>query len=105
MTHVTDTTFEEILASNKICVIDFSATWCGPCKKIAPIINELAEQYKEKVFIGKIDVDENPEITEQFGIRNVPTILFFKDGVLLEDDKIVGAIDKVSLEKKIDALI
>jgi thioredoxin 1 len=104
MTHITDSTFEEILLSNAACVFDFSAAWCGPCKKIAPMVEELSKQYAGKVFIGKIDVDENPEVTEQFGIRNVPTILFFKNGVLLED-KVIGAIDKNSLENKVKALI
>jgi thioredoxin 1 len=104
MTNVTDSTFEEILASNEACVLDFSATWCGPCKKIAPIVEKLAEEYNGKVFIGTVDVDENPDITEKFGIMNVPTILFFKNGEL-QNEKFIGAVDKSSLENQIKALI
>jgi len=104
MTNITDSTFNEVLANNSVCVFDFSATWCGPCKKIAPIMEELYEEYKGKVFVGKIDVDENPEATEQFGIRNVPTIIFFKNGEL-QQDRIIGATDKNSLERKINELL
>ena len=104
MTNVTDSTFQEILANNSVCVFDFSATWCGPCKKIAPIIEELATQYEGNAFIGKIDIEESPELTEKFDIMSVPTILFFKNGEL-QNDKIVGAASKQILEEKINALI
>jgi thioredoxin 1 len=103
MSIVTDNNFDEILSSNAVCVLDFSATWCGPCKKIAPIVDELAKEYEGKVFIGKVDVDDSPEITEKFGIRNVPTILFFKNGEV-QADRVIGAIDKTSLENKIKNL-
>jgi len=104
MKNVTDSTFQEILANNSVCVFDFSATWCGPCKRIAPIIEELATEYEGKAFIGKIDIEESPEVTEKFDIMSVPTILFFKDGEL-QNDKIVGAASKQILEEKINALI
>ncbi|MDR3326651.1 MAG: thioredoxin [Prevotellaceae bacterium] len=104
MTNVTDTSFDGILSANAVCVIDFSATWCGPCKKIAPIVEELAKNYEGRAFLGKVDVDEAPEITERFGIRNVPTILFFKNGEI-QQDRVIGAIDKSSLENKIKALL
>ena len=104
MIQVTDSTFQKILENNNVCAFDFSATWCGPCKKIAPIIDELAQEYKGKAFIGKIDIEESPETTEKFEIMNVPTILFFKNGVL-QSDKIVGATSKQDLENRIKALI
>jgi len=104
MSNVTDNTFGEVLASNRVCVIDFSATWCGPCKRLTPMIEELSETYSGKVFIGKIDIEENPETTEMFDIMSVPTILFFKDGKL-QEEKIVGLPNKQFLEDKIKELI
>ena len=104
MKNVTDSTFQEILANNSVCVFDFSATWCGPCRKLAPIIEELGTEYEGKAFIGKIDIEESPEITERFDIMSVPTILFFKNGEL-QNDKIVGVASKQILEEKISALI
>jgi len=104
MKNVTDSTFQEVLANNSVCVFDFSATWCGPCKRIAPIIEELATEYEGKAFIGKIDIEESSEVTEKFDIMSVPTILFFKNGEL-QNDKIVGAASKAALEEKINALI
>jgi len=101
---ITDSTFDEILADNKVCVIDFSAAWCGPCKKLAPIIDELAEEYADKAFIGKIDIEECPEITDKYGIMSVPTILFFKNGEL-QENKIVGLPNRQDLENKIKELI
>lgn len=104
MENLTDSTFAEILANNSVCVLDFSATWCGPCKRLAPIIEELAEEYAGKAFIGKIDIEESPEITENFGIMSVPTVLFFKNGEL-QEDKIVGLASKQDLKNRIEALI
>ena len=104
MTNVTDSTFQEILANNSVCVFDFSATWCGPCKRLSPIIEELAETYAGRVFISKIDIEESPEITEKFEIMSVPTILFFKNGEL-QKDQIVGLPSKQALEERIDALL
>ncbi|MDR0829172.1 MAG: thiol reductase thioredoxin [Prevotellaceae bacterium] len=102
MNNVTDSTYRDILKENAVCVFDFGAAWCGPCKKLSPIMDELAENYSGKAFIGKIDVDENPEMTEEFGIRNVPTVLFFKNGELLKD-KVANS--KQALDEKIASLL
>ena len=98
-----DSNFAEIQAQGLPLVIDFSATWCGPCKKIAPIIDELAGEYEGKAVICKCDVDECDELTEKFGIRNVPTILFIKNGEVV--DKHVGAAPKATFVEKIEALL
>lgn len=100
---MTDANFNELLQSGKPLVIDFWAEWCGPCRMVAPIIEELAEEYGDRVLIGKMDVDQNDEVCGQFGIRNIPTILFFKNGQLV--DKHVGAATKATLAAKIDALL
>ncbi|MBR0452439.1 MAG: thioredoxin [Bacteroidales bacterium] len=100
---MTDANFNELLNSGKPLVIDFWAEWCGPCRMVAPIIEELAEEYGDRVLIGKMDVDKNDEVCSQFGIRNIPTILFFKNGQLV--DKQVGAAQKAALAAKIDALL
>ncbi len=100
---MTDANFNELLNSGKPLVIDFWAEWCGPCRMVAPIIEELAEEYGDRVLIGKMDVDKNDEVCAQFGIRNIPTILFFKNGQLV--DKQVGAAQKAALAAKIDALL
>jgi thioredoxin 1 len=100
---ITDSTFDELLQSNKPLVVDFWAEWCGPCKMIGPIVEDLAQEYEDKVTIGKMDVDENNEITTRYGIRNIPTLLFFKDGQLI--DKQVGAAQKSALAQKIQMLL
>ena len=100
---IKDGNFEELLASGKPVVVDFWATWCGPCKKIAPDVEALAEQYKDQVIIGKCDVVDNDELTGKFGVRNIPTVLFIKDGEV--KDKTVGAVTKAQLEEKIKALL
>ncbi len=95
--------FEEVKAQGLPTVIDFWATWCGPCRMVAPIIDELAEEYDGKVVIGKCDVEEGDEVAAQFMIRNVPTIIFLKDGKQV--DKHVGAATKEQLKAKIDAML
>lgn len=100
---ITDSNIQELLSSGKPLVVDFWAPWCGPCKMIGPIIEELAKEYEGKVNIGKLNVDDNDETCTQFGIRNIPTILFFKNGQLA--DKHVGSAPKSVLAQKIDALL
>lgn len=84
-------------------VIDFWATWCGPCRMVGPIIDELSTEYEGKVIIGKVDVDENPDLAQEYGVRNIPTILFIKGGQVV--NKLVGAQRKDALKQEIDALL
>ncbi len=100
---ITDSNFDELLKTGKPMVVDFWAEWCGPCKVIGPIIEELSHEFEDKVIIGKLDVDENNDVTSRFGIRNIPTILFFKDGVQV--DKQVGATQKSVFIQKIEGLL
>ena len=100
---ITDSNYKEILAEGKPVVIDFWAPWCGPCKMVGPIIDELATEYEGKAIIGKCDVDDNDDVASEFGIRNIPTVLFFKDGQLV--DKQVGSAPKGPYAAKIDALL
>lgn len=100
---ITDNNYKELLAEGKPVVIDFWAPWCGPCKMVAPIIEELAAEYEGKVIIGKCDVDENSDMPVEFGIRSIPTVLFFKEGKLV--DKQVGSAPKPTYVSKIEALL
>jgi thioredoxin 1 len=100
---ITDSTLDEVLANNHIVVIDFWAEWCGPCRMVTPIITELAETFQGKAFVGSINVDENPDSPGKFMIRNIPTILYFKDGQLV--DKVVGALPKQTFQTKLEALL
>lgn len=101
---LTDTNFDStVLKSDKPVLVDFWAEWCGPCRMVGPIVEELAKEYEGKVVIGKLDVDNNPAVSAQFGIRNIPTILFFKNGEVV--DKQVGAVPKSVLAGKINSLI
>ena len=100
---ITDANFEELVNAGKPMVLDFWAEWCGPCRMVSPIIDELATEYEGRVTIGKMDVDNNNDVVAQFGIRNIPTVLFFKDGKLV--DKQVGAAQKSAFVAKIDALL
>ena len=100
---ITDNNFKEILAEGKPVVIDFWAPWCGPCKMVGPIIEELAGEYEGKALIGKCVVDENGDVAAEYGIRNIPTVLFFKNGELV--DKQVGSAPKPTYAAKIEALL
>lgn len=100
---INDSNFNEVLNETLPVVLDFSATWCGPCKKIAPIIDELAAEYEGRVVVCKADVDENDELTAKYGVRNVPTVLFIKGGEVM--DKNVGASPKNVFVEKIEALL
>ncbi|REG84770.1 thioredoxin [Algoriphagus antarcticus] len=98
---LTDANFEEIINSDKPILVDFWAEWCGPCKMIGPLVEELAGEYDGKAIIGKVDVDANPTISAKFGIRSIPTLLIFKGGEIV--DKQIGAVPKSVLAQKIDA--
>ena len=100
---ITSANYQEVIDSGKPVVIDFWAEWCGPCRMVAPIIDELAAEYEGKVIIGKCDVDENADLPAQFGVRNIPTVLFIKNGEVV--DKQVGATTKAALQAKIEALL
>lgn len=100
---ITTENYQEIISQDKPVVLDFWATWCGPCKKIAPIIEQLAEEYAGKAIIGKVDVEEQDDLTTEYSIRNVPTVLFIKGGQVV--DKFVGATTKDVLEEKLKALL
>ena len=101
---LTDANFEStVLKSDKPVLVDFWAVWCGPCRMVGPIVQEIGEEYNDKAVVGKLDVDHNPETARNYGIRNIPTILFFKNGEVV--DKQVGAVPKQKLVEKLDALL
>ena len=98
---LTDANFKEAVLENEgVAVVDFWAEWCGPCRMVGPIIEELANDYEGKALVGKVDVDANSEVSMNFGIRSIPTILFFKNGEIV--DKQVGAATKDALKSKLD---
>jgi thioredoxin 1 len=99
----TDTFDNVVLQSPNLVMVDFWATWCGPCKIIAPVVEELAQEYEGRVIFAKVNTDENPDLASRFNIRGIPTLIFFKDGKIL--DQVVGAIPKAQLKSKIDSLL
>lgn len=102
-TEVTQATFAGLLASSPLLVVDFGAEWCGPCRALAPVIEELAEEYKGRIAVAACDIEENNDIAMRYSIRNIPTILFFRNGEVV--DRHVGNIPRVALEEKFRALL
>lgn len=101
---LTDKNFQEMAVNIEgVAIIDFWAEWCGPCRMIGPIIEELHHEYAGKVVVGKVDVDTNPEVSMKYGIRNIPTVLFLKNGEIV--DKQIGVTTKQNFVKKIEALL
>ncbi len=104
LAHFTDANFEpEVLKSNIPVLVDFFAVWCGPCKQLAPIIEELASEYEGKIKIGKLDVDENNPTASKYGVMSIPTLIFFKDGKVVE--KVSGFHHKDQLKAKLDSMV
>jgi thioredoxin 1 len=98
----TDSNFEEIaLKSDKPVMVDFWAEWCGPCRMVGPIVEEVANEFGDKAVIGKLNVDNNPNVAQKYGIRSIPTILFIKNGEVV--DRQVGAVPKAALVRKLEA--
>ncbi len=100
---ITNDNLAEVIASGKPVVIDFWAEWCGPCRMIGPLIDELAAEYEGKVIIGKCDVDANNAVSAKYGVRNIPTVIFLKGGEVV--DKQVGACTKAVLQDKVNKLL
>lgn len=100
---ITNENYESTIASGKPVVIDFWAEWCGPCRMIGPIVEELAAEYADRVIIGKCDVESSDDIVAKYRVRNIPTVVFIKDGEVV--DKVVGATTKENLQAKIEAML
>ena len=101
---INDSNFEEVvLKSDKPVLVDFWAAWCGPCRMVGPVVEEIADEYGDTAVVGKIDVDNNQDIAIKYGIRSIPALLFFKDGEVV--DNVVGAVPKGVLTNKLDAQI
>ena len=102
--HVNDSNFKEVvLQSDKPVLVDFWAEWCGPCRMIAPFLEEISREYEDRALVVKCDVDDSPGVAAKFGIRNIPTVMFFKDGEVV--DKQVGAVPKANFVTKLEAIL
>ena len=101
---ITDANYEElVMQSTQPVVVDFWAEWCGPCKMIGPVIDEMATEYEGRALVGKVNVDNNSEFSAKYGVRSIPTVLFFQHGVVV--DRSVGAVPKSTLDEKLNALL
>ena len=100
---ITDANFEEMINSGKPVLVDFWAEWCGPCRMVGPVVERVAEAFEGTAIVGKVDVDSNPETATKFGIRSIPTLLFFKNGEIV--DRVVGAVAQSVLEEKLQAQV
>lgn len=100
---VTDTNIKEVLASAPVVLVDFWAVWCGPCRALGPIVEEVASEFEGKIVVGKCNVDEAQDISMEYGIRSIPTIIFFKNGVPV--DKTIGLVPKEEIVKRINSLL
>jgi thioredoxin 1 len=100
---LTDSNFDQVIKSDKPVLVDFWAEWCGPCKMIGPVVEELAGDYEGKAVVAKLNVDENPQVTARFGVRSIPTLLVFKNGQIV--DKQIGAVPKSVLASKLQAQV
>jgi thioredoxin 1 len=98
-----DTFDQEVIQSSNLVMVDFWATWCGPCKIVAPVVEELAKEYEGKVTFVKVNTDENQDLATKYNIRGIPTLMFFKEGNIA--DQVVGAVPKAQLKSKIDSLL
>lgn len=98
---ITDNSFDEVLNSDKPVLVDFWAAWCAPCRMLAPIIEEVADDFEGRALVGKVDVDNNQEVSSKYGIRSIPTVLIFKNGEVV--DKIVGVVPKEQITEKLQA--
>jgi len=104
VTSVTNDTFDSVVIQSKsLVMVDFWATWCGPCKIVAPVVEELAKEYEGKVTFAKVNTDENTDLATRYNIRGIPTLIFFKEGKVM--DQVVGAVPKAQLKSKIDSLL
>ncbi len=101
--HITSENFDALCNTGKPMVLDFWATWCGPCRRMAPVIDELAEEYDGRAVVGKCDIEEDEDLPMRFGVRSIPTILFIKDGQVV--DKQIGACSKSTLQQKLEAML